>query len=1110
MIHTSKSMLSGTQQLAPINNKSKLASESIPNNIDLGFCAVGQPTVRQFTLVNPTLTEKQFSFEQSVFQFEPNAGRLPPRGQINITLSYQPQDATVLVATTVLQVTGEPDRVIKISSIGKYPFITTNSTKIDFESLIVGKQETKEIIIKNQSPVPAVFQINRLEEDNFKDNAFVLDYTHGEIPPKATFLVKITYKPSIVDLISCTHFSINCLGGNSVNFECKGVASGVSVSFNQKSINFGEIKLGQQTSRLLILQNASDIPAHFQVYNDKKNVFSFSATVGVINAHSTFRLIVQFNPPTTMTYYERIFCIVRDHQLLYIDLMGTCYDLLIRPRPVLQKDVDIFRKRVISGNYEKEDLVNIKKIEPRPEYRERTFASSTYGKTSLPHNPQADPVNEPKHLDGDTQQQGGTGGLDLISDIPSQVVLHKELMLEPISRNRLISTSSDLLDFGFTEAFTLSNTLDIELTNNLSWKVQVQWNIPKERLDNGEEIAIFSIYPANKVIKPMDTERFAVTFRPHKTSHYYFLKLQYFAIRYDAKHSDNLLMTKGKRPEQLEKTLEQQLSKSQQNQTEGYIGQSIVIEEEVQPPICGSVNCVGHSFSILSQPFIPILDVLPSNRIIFEPCTIGESVYASIYLVNKTDTPTYFRFTQDVNRIFRTYPLHGLIEGKSFQVIIFEFCPNAAKPFLCALSCSLNHNLSEQLSFKLFGYSCEPKLELQNEGQIFFPPSFAGVMSRQNYMIHNRSRIPVEFNFTIPQKYENELYLEPSKGTLKPNELTYLRCSFIPYRKKNYKITCPVTIRDVINPQQTLVGYFEPGSGSNEKQRNRQEMKYKIEVFGVGGDGSLSLVPNMLDFGIVKVDFSNKKTVTLENFSNINFYVEIDIKPKDEKLQNDHRLRTVIAKSFLLDFKEGIIAGNSKLEIGIVFQPVEIIEFELILECVAKERNFKGAGKTGKQIFAQKASIEIKAKGSYPQLKFVDVRNDSISVSTLWESFSINKINRELMSQLSEFEKKYNQIETLTMEEAAALQKKLLEFDWNFGYLSNKKPIRPRKVVITIQNIGGTPLDWRFKLPSDNQVRNLFLRNCGYNLYFLSTHRLKLNLGLTQENLHMKKPLRKI
>ena len=59
-----------------------------------------------------------------------------------------------------------------------------------------------------------------------------MDYNHGEIPPKATFLVKVTYTPTIVDLASCSHFNVVCTGGNVVDFECKGIASGVDVTFN--------------------------------------------------------------------------------------------------------------------------------------------------------------------------------------------------------------------------------------------------------------------------------------------------------------------------------------------------------------------------------------------------------------------------------------------------------------------------------------------------------------------------------------------------------------------------------------------------------------------------------------------------------------------------------------------------------------------------------------------------------------------------------------------------------------------------------------------------------------------------------------------------------------
>jgi hypothetical protein len=69
----------------------------------------------------------------------------------------------------------------------------------------------------------------------------------------------------------------------------------------------------------------------------------------------------------------------------------------------------------------------------------------------------------------------------------------------------------------------------------------------------------------------------------------------------------------------------------------------------------------------------------------------------------------------------------------------------------------------------------------------------------------------------------------------------------------------------------------------------------------------------------------------------------------------------------------------------------------------------------------QKCSLKIRAKGSYPQLKIVDVRNDSISVATLWENFQINKINEELHNQLNEDEKMFLNIEKLNFTEAQDL-----------------------------------------------------------------------------------------
>lgn len=37
--------------------------------------------------------------------------------------------------------------------------------------------------------------------------------------------------------------------------------------------------------------------------------------------------------------------------------------------------------------------------------------------------------------------------------------------------------------------------------------------------------------------------------------------------------------------------------------------------------------------------------------------------------------------------------------------------------------------------------------------------------------------------------------------------------------------------------------------------------------------------------------------------------------------------------------------------------------------------------------------------------------------------------------------------------------------------MSTKLKARPRKVIITVKNCGGTLLEYRFKFPSDNKVK---------------------------------------
>lgn len=167
------------------------------------------------------------------------------------------------------------------------------------------------------------------------------------------------------------------------------------------------------------INNDSDLATTFQFFTDDKNLFSFSKIEGVVNAKSQTRIIVTFTPQATTNYYERIFCVVRNHSVLYVDLIGTCYDILTKPVPLMQRHIDIFRHRAIMG------IHNKSRGKALMDNDDKLGISSLEDDMEIMH--------------------------EIAIDDPNQVVLHKEMFLEMSSENRDLHLREEFIDFAFTE-----------------------------------------------------------------------------------------------------------------------------------------------------------------------------------------------------------------------------------------------------------------------------------------------------------------------------------------------------------------------------------------------------------------------------------------------------------------------------------------------------------------------------------------------------------------------------------------------------------------------------------------------------------------------------------
>ena len=117
-----------------------------------------------------------------------------------ITITFCPVEAKVIISSAVFKFfegehTGQ--RVVKMSGIGKFPFVSINHEKLDFESLTVGKEAHKTIQLRNYSLVKAEFNIDTVNDDG-KDPSIKLSQTEGTIKPGASTTILVTYNPTIV------------------------------------------------------------------------------------------------------------------------------------------------------------------------------------------------------------------------------------------------------------------------------------------------------------------------------------------------------------------------------------------------------------------------------------------------------------------------------------------------------------------------------------------------------------------------------------------------------------------------------------------------------------------------------------------------------------------------------------------------------------------------------------------------------------------------------------------------------------------------------------------------------------------------------------------------
>jgi hypothetical protein len=161
------------------------------------------------------------------------------------------------------------------------------------------------------------------------------------------------------------------------------------------------------------------------------------------------------------------------------------------------------------------------------------------------------------------------------------------------------------------------------------------------------------------------------------------------------------------------------------------------------------------------------------------------------------------------------------------------------------------------------------------------------VSQHQKFNIKNESRVPLEYEWQVPQKYHNEVNLQPMKSVLLPNQVQEIYATFTALKKKKYEISVPLIAKNLFDFAKHEVGFFNPGSGLNmavtdASAHGMAHIKKSIQIIGAGNDGQIQISPQQLDFGTITVGFSKSLSIMITNKSNCNLYIELKMQANQE------------------------------------------------------------------------------------------------------------------------------------------------------------------------------------------------------------------------------------
>lgn len=970
-----------------------------PDGVDMGFCTAYQESTVTFKMVNTGEDDAPFRWEApKPFAFEPMKGTIPVGHSQDITVTIFPTDASVYVSRAVCHVgegahalIPEPLIAIKLSAIGKYAYIVLSELDVAFGEILSGTNPhsiKKDVVLRNNSPVPAEFTVIR--QDNDLDEVFSISPRSGTIPPLCEIPVYVTYRALATGCFSLDRYTFKTPGNCTTTLTCTGMSISPQVSLFKEnnngpegtgtffaaspadSINFQDLEVGNKSTRVFYLSNDGHSDIAYSVISDLFGVFKVSPKQGVVPAKmQRFAVKVYFSPEKPINYYRRIFVLITDALPLFFDVMGTGFIRANgeikeqRPAPIRQAHIQAFRNRSVIG---------LGKL--NPDELDALYAKDDPNNANLFAIPGK--IGTQRMAVASLQHP-----LTRMGDFSRTVVApaHEFFIDDDDPSTREISVNNIFLNFDYTPHMQTSDPQKISITNRTRGKVSVVWEIPRYVYSAGEAVltksknnvddetqskgeAVFTIIPNTLDINPGKSESFQVIFKPKQSNRNFTAELEAYVF------------FKNQRTFRL------------------------VNDFTLTPPWCVIVNARGHSFSsgrLLSSAQLTGNNV-KDGKLVFPHAYLNDSIYQTVVIKNTSDFPSTFRFeigwgendgagaggtnssrpsisgrSQTTgDGIFSVKPLVGEIGANDFALISIRFNPREVKKFVDVLTCFVNGTKSSKLLLE--GSAAVPYLTLPDlipsentiskgltapvpipaipigqQGTFFLQPTCVGLSSSRSFTIKNNSRLPLRYLVTMPSNAIGIVSIYPVKGILRGNEVLKVTISFAPSRAVSYDFKAKIRVYPIGGTPvaSKVLDARQPG------QVNPPELLQTLSfnIIAPAEVGALIFDPIRTNVDVRLVNTWESKDIFIENVSDTD--LKYIIKYRMEFTPDTGKIAKICVISDLLsiireesngdsskrnqdhnlfcEYPSGILPARSRLRIPFTFYPLKSGLFEFLI-----------------------------------------------------------------------------------------------------------------------------------------------------------------------------------